>query len=146
MPDALFNIARFLLIKTENIQIEGVSRFIIIYTLLKQANFLGANKLSMQLLERLRKIKIPINQCSQLEISNLNARASSYKDPEELLPLCYKCSTFNPLLSSNNQGKCVQCGLKFQYSFVMFGKYYLMCMYVCDLFFYLLKILIIISL
>ena len=61
MPDALFNIARFLLIKTENIQIEGISRFIIIYTLLKQANFLGANKLSMQLLEKLRKIKIPIN-------------------------------------------------------------------------------------
>ncbi|KAG6796046.1 intraflagellar transport protein [Apis mellifera caucasica] len=120
MPDALFNIARFLLIKTENIQIEGISRFIIIYTLLKQANFLGANKLSMQLLEKLRKIKIPINQFSHLEISNLNARASSYKDPEELLPLCYKCSTFNPLLPSNNEGKCVQCGLKFQYSFVMF--------------------------
>lgn len=124
MPEALFNIARFLLTKTENIQIEGVSRFTIIYTLLKQASLLDANKLTMQLLEKLRKTKIPVNQLSQLEISNLNARASSYRDPEELLPLCYKCSTFNPLLPSNNQGRCVQCGLKFQYSFVMFGKYY----------------------
>lgn len=124
MPEALFNIARFLVIKTENIQIEGVSRFAIIYTLLKQASLLDANKLTMQLLEKLRKTKIPVNQLSQLEISNLNAQASSYRDPEELLPLCYKCSTFNPLLPSNNQGQCVQCGLKFQYSFVMFGKYY----------------------
>uniref|UniRef100_A0A6P3UIJ5 Intraflagellar transport protein 122 homolog n=1 Tax=Bombus terrestris TaxID=30195 RepID=A0A6P3UIJ5_BOMTE len=120
MPEALFNIARFLVIKTENIQIEGVSRFAIIYTLLKQASLLDANKLTMQLLEKLRKTKIPVNQLSQLEISNLNAQASSYRDPEELLPLCYKCSTFNPLLPSNNQGQCVQCGLKFQYSFVMF--------------------------
>ncbi|XP_029052422.2 intraflagellar transport protein 122 homolog [Osmia bicornis bicornis] len=120
MPEALFNISRFLLTKTENSQIEGVSRFTILYTLLKQASFLGANKLTMQLFEKLRKTKIPTNQLSQLEVLNLMSRASAYKDPEDLLPLCYKCSTFNPLLPSNNQGHCVQCGLKFQYSFVMF--------------------------
>lgn len=123
MPEALFNISRFLLSKTQGIQIEGVSTFTIIYTLLKQASLLGANKLTMQLLEKLRKTKIPTNQLGQLEISSFVARASPYRDPEELLPLCYKCSTFNPLLSSDNGGHCVQCKLRFQYSFVMFGKH-----------------------
>ncbi|XP_076277313.1 intraflagellar transport protein Oseg1 isoform X1 [Lasioglossum baleicum] len=120
MPEALFNISRFLLTKTQSIQVEGISKFTIMYTLLKQASLLGANKLTMQLLEKLRKTKIPASQLGQLETSNLLARASPYRDPEELLPLCYKCSTFNPLLSSDTQGQCVQCKLKFQYSFVMF--------------------------
>ncbi|XP_076182185.1 intraflagellar transport protein Oseg1 isoform X4 [Ptiloglossa arizonensis] len=120
MPEALFNISRFLLTKIQNIQIDGVSKFIIMYTLLKQASLLGANKLTMQLLEKLRKTRIPEWQLGQLEISNLLAQASPYRDPKELMPLCYKCSTFNPLLLPDNQGHCVQCCLKFQYSFVMF--------------------------
>lgn len=80
MPEALFNISRFLLSKTQGIQIEGVSTFTIIYTLLKQASLLGANKLTMQLLEKLRKTKIPTNQLGQLEISSFVARASPYRD------------------------------------------------------------------
>lgn len=124
MPEALFNISRYLLLKTQGIQLEGVSKLNIMYTLIKQARLLGANKLVMQLLEQLRSMKISKNLLAQVETSTLAARAYPYRDPEELLPLCYKCSTFNPLLPVDYSigSKCIQCGLKFQYSFVMFGK------------------------
>ncbi|KAG7202395.1 hypothetical protein KM043_018711, partial [Ampulex compressa] len=121
MPDALFNISRFLLTKIQNVQLQGVSKFTIMYTLVKQARILGANKLVMQLLEKLRDMKIPESHRAQVETSSLAAKAYPYRDPEELLPLCYRCSTFNPLLPTNGTGgSCTQCGLTFQYSFVMF--------------------------
>lgn len=110
--------------KTQNMRLEGVSKLTIIYSLVKQARILGANKLAMQLLDQLRSMKIPMNLLAQVETSTLAARSYSYRDPEELLPLCYKCSTFNPLLPTNNisGSNCTQCGLKFQHSFVMFGQ------------------------
>lgn len=110
--------------KTQNVRLEGVSKLTIMYSLVKQARILGANKLVMQLLDQLRAMKIPANLLAQVETSTLAARSYPYRDPEELLPLCYKCSTFNPLLPTNNVSgsNCSQCGLKFQHSFVMFGK------------------------
>ena len=41
---------------------------------------------------------------------------------QELLPMCYRCSTTNPLL--NNQGNfCINCRQPFIHSFVSFGKH-----------------------
>lgn len=122
MPEALFNISRFLLMKIQEIRVDGISKLTITYALIKQARILGANKLAMQLLERLRGMKIPHHLLAQIEVSTLGARAYQYRDPEELLPLCYRCSTFNALLpaTNNSSNRCVQCGLKFQHSFVMF--------------------------
>ncbi|XP_014477546.1 PREDICTED: intraflagellar transport protein 122 homolog [Dinoponera quadriceps] len=122
MPEALFNISRYLLMKTQNVRLDGVSKLTIMYSLVKQARILGANKLVMQLLDQLRAMRIPANLLAQVETSTLAARSYPYRDPEELLPLCYKCSTFNPLLPTNSVSgsNCTQCGLKFQHSFVMF--------------------------
>ncbi|XP_077265582.1 intraflagellar transport protein Oseg1 [Temnothorax americanus] len=122
MPEALFNISRYLLMKTQSIRLEGISKMTIMYSLMKQARILGADKLVMQLLDQLRAMKIPVNLLAQVQTSTLAARSYPYRDPEELLPLCYKCSTFNPLMPTNNVSgsNCTQCGLKFQYSFVMF--------------------------
>ncbi|KYN32363.1 hypothetical protein ALC56_13220 [Trachymyrmex septentrionalis] len=122
MPEALFNISRYLLMKTQNMRLDGISKMTIMYCLMKQARILGANKLVMQILDQLRSMKIPENLLAQVETSTLIARSYPYRDPEELLPLCYKCSTFNPLLPTNNVSgsNCTQCGLKFQHSFVMF--------------------------
>lgn len=127
MPEALFNISRFLLIKTQDKQFDGVSQLTITYALMKQARLLGANKLGMQLLERLRGMKIPKHLLAQIESWAITAKAYPYRDPEELLPLCYRCSTFNTLLPTNNtpENSCVQCGLKFQHSFVMFGNIFI---------------------
>lgn len=121
-PEALFSMSRYLINKLQGDKlIDGISKVQIIYTLIKQAKILGAYKLNMQLLERLRDMKIPYYQQSQIEILTLGARSYQYSDPEELLPLCYRCSTFNSLLPSNNSSNsCIQCGLKFQYSFLHF--------------------------
>lgn len=41
---------------------------------------------------------------------------------QELQPMCYRCSTTNPLL--NNKGnQCINCRQPFVYSFSSFGKY-----------------------
>ena len=41
---------------------------------------------------------------------------------QELLPLCYRCSTTNPLL--NNKGnQCINCRQPFVYSFSSFGEF-----------------------
>lgn len=124
MPEALFNISKFLLTKIQNTKLEGVSKLTIMYALVKQARLLGANKLAMQLLDRLRGMNIPKHLLTQIETWMIAIKAYTYRDPEELLPLCNRCSTYNPLLPANNVSgnSCAQCGLKFQYSFVMFGK------------------------
>lgn len=66
MPESIFNMSRFLLTKTQNKNVAGVSQFTIIYALVKQARLLGANKLVMQLLDRLKTMKIPQNLLAQV--------------------------------------------------------------------------------
>ena len=124
MPEALFNISRFLLTRMEHIQLEGVSKLTIMFALIKQARLLGANKLAMQLLDRLRRMKIPNHHLTQVETWMIVTKTYPYWDPEELLPLCNRCSTYNALLPANDasSSSCAQCGCKFQYSFVMFGE------------------------
>ncbi|XP_058792241.1 intraflagellar transport protein 122 homolog [Phymastichus coffea] len=123
MPESLFNISKFLLTKIYSTTLEGISKLKIMYALVKQARLLGANKLAMQLLDRLREMKIPKHHLAQIEIWTIAIKAYPYRDPEELLPLCNRCSTYNALLPAVNNAAgncCAQCGLKFQYSFVMF--------------------------
>jgi intraflagellar transport protein 122 len=82
---------------------------------------LGANKLAKQILDKIQTLKIPQKFQEQVEIASIAARARPYSDPEELLPMCYRCSTYNPLASASN--RCVNCGQKFVHSYVSFGKY-----------------------
>lgn len=92
----------------------------ILYCLAKQAKTLGANKLAKQLLDRIQPLKVPFKFQEQVEIQTIAARARSYSDPEELLPMCYRCSTYNPLSATSN--KCINCGQKFVHSYVSFGN------------------------
>ncbi|XP_972704.1 intraflagellar transport protein 122 homolog [Tribolium castaneum] len=119
MPEALFNISRFLMTETNhNNRPKGISLFAILYCLSKQARKLGANKLAKQILDRMQTLRIPQKFQEQVEIATIAARARPYSDPEELLPMCYRCSTYNPLASASN--KCVNCGQKFVHSYVSF--------------------------
>ncbi|KAJ8959436.1 hypothetical protein NQ318_022128 [Aromia moschata] len=118
MPEALFNIARFLMIEAAQRRPKGVSHFSILYTLAKQARKLGANKLAKQLFDKIQALRIPQKFQEQVEIASISSRARSYSDPEELLPMCYRCSTYNPLATPSND--CVNCNQKFVYSFVSF--------------------------
>ncbi|KAF5280569.1 hypothetical protein FQR65_LT00320 [Abscondita terminalis] len=121
MPEALFNIARFLMAQTINNKPRGVSLFSIFYSLAKQARTLGANKLAKQLFDKIQTLTIPVKFQEQVEICTIASRARSYSDPEELLPMCYRCSTYNPLAANSN--KCVNCNHKFIYSYVSFGTF-----------------------
>ncbi|XP_022909973.2 intraflagellar transport protein 122 homolog [Onthophagus taurus] len=118
MPEALFNIARFLMIETNVDRPKKISQFAILYCLAKQARKLGANKLAKQLFEKIQHLKIPKRFEEQVEVATISSRARPYSDPEELLPMCYRCSTYNQLSTTVN--KCVHCGQKFVHSFVSF--------------------------
>lgn len=90
MPEALFNISRFLMVEIARTKPAGVSRFAVYFTLAKQARKLGANKLAKQMLDKLIQFKVPEKFEEQLEIATVAIRARPYHDPEELLPMCYR--------------------------------------------------------
>lgn len=80
---------------------------------------LGANKLAKQLFDRIQSLRIPSKFQEHVEVSTISSRARPFSDPEELLPMCYRCSTYNPLLTMSN--KCIHCGQNFIHSYVSFG-------------------------
>ncbi|KAL3283924.1 hypothetical protein HHI36_018092 [Cryptolaemus montrouzieri] len=119
LPEALFNIARFLMSQTSSGCFpKGISQFSILYCLSKQARKLGANKLAKQLLDKIQNLKVPQKFQEQVEIATVSIRARNFNDPEELLPMCYRCSTYNSLSAMNDA--CTNCGQRFVYSFVTF--------------------------
>ncbi|GJQ71136.1 hypothetical protein Trydic_g1040 [Trypoxylus dichotomus] len=118
MPEALFNISRFLMTETTVDRPKGISAFAVLYCLAKQAMKLGANKLAKQLFDRIQSLRVPSKFQEQVEVSTIASRARPFSDPEELLPMCYRCSTYNPLLTMSN--KCIHCGQHFVHSYVSF--------------------------
>ena len=56
-----------------------------------------------------------------LGLSALMVRSKPYHDSEEMLSMCYRCSTYNPLMTST-VNCCTNCGQPFVHSFVSFGK------------------------
>ncbi|KAK9891411.1 hypothetical protein WA026_014648 [Henosepilachna vigintioctopunctata] len=118
LPEALFNIARFLMNEIADNKPKGVSQFSVLYCLSKQARKLGANKLAKQLLDKIQNLRIPMKFQEQVEIASVSIKARNLNDPEELLPMCYRCSTYNSLAAMSNS--CTNCGQKFIHSFVTF--------------------------
>lgn len=49
---------------------------------------------------------------SEVDLASVVIRSKPFSDKEELLPVCWRCSTTNPLL--NTQGDyCINCGAPF---------------------------------
>lgn len=61
---------------------------------------------------------VPLKFQEQVEILTVSARARAHSDLDELLPMCYRCSTYNSLTAVSD--KCANCGHKFVHSFVSF--------------------------
>ena len=59
MPEALFNISRFLMHELRFVQPSGISKFSTMYTLAKQARNLEAYKLARYVLDQLQTLRIP---------------------------------------------------------------------------------------
>jgi intraflagellar transport protein 122 len=97
MPEALFNISRYLMHELLFEQPKGVSKFSVHYALAKQARNLGAYKLSRLVMEKIQKLVIPKRFRENVDLAALMIRSKPYYDNEELLSICYRCSTTNPL-------------------------------------------------
>ncbi|XP_069671472.1 intraflagellar transport protein 122 homolog [Periplaneta americana] len=119
MPEALFNISRFLMNETKDLRPKGVSQFAVLYSLAKQARNLGAYKLARQVLEKMQSLRVPPRFQEYVDLSALMVRAKPYHDNEEMLPMCYRCSTYNPLMT-NTANCCTNCRQPFVHSFVSF--------------------------
>ncbi|XP_062855232.1 intraflagellar transport protein 122 homolog isoform X3 [Trichomycterus rosablanca] len=115
MPETLFNLSRFLFHNlTKDVPL-GISKVYTLYALAKQSKALGAYKVARHAFEKLQGLKIPTQFQESIELNSLTVRSKNYHDSEELIPMCYRCSTNNPLL--NNQGNvCVNCRQPFIYS------------------------------
>lgn len=118
-PEALFNMARYLLHQMINVELPGVSKVAILYALAKQSRNLKAYKLARHAYDKLQALRVPLRFQEAIDLGAVTVRCKPYSDAEDLLPLCYRCSTTNPLL--NNQGNlCVNCKQPFIHSFVSF--------------------------
>lgn len=119
-PLTLFNTSRFIANQISGTNPpKGISMFAVYYTLSKQAKVLGANKLHLQINNKLQTLKAPSGIQEQVDINIMNSRAATggFNDPEELLPMCYKCSNFSMHLSGN---QCPNCQQDFIFSYVSF--------------------------
>ncbi|KAM5279663.1 intraflagellar transport protein 122 homolog [Ctenodactylus gundi] len=86
-----------------------------LFTLAKQSKALGAYKLARHAYDKLQGLQIPSRLQKAIELGSLTIRSKPFHDSEELVPLCYRCSTNNPLLSSLGNA-CVNCRQPFVFS------------------------------
>ncbi|XP_019647680.1 PREDICTED: intraflagellar transport protein 122 homolog [Branchiostoma belcheri] len=121
LPEALFNICRFVLhAMQEDKEIPpGVSKVATLHALAKQSRTLGGYKLARYAFEKLQALKVPKRFQESIDLGSITIRSKPFHDSEDLLPMCYRCSTTNPLL--NNQGNhCINCRQPFVHSFSSF--------------------------
>ncbi|KAM9681018.1 intraflagellar transport protein 122 homolog isoform 3-T4 [Dama dama] len=115
LPETLFNISRFLLHSLTKDTPLGISKVNTLFTLAKQSKALGAYKLARHAYDKLQGLQIPARFQKSIELGSLAIRSKPFHDSEELVPLCYRCSTNNPLL--NNLGNvCINCRQPFVFS------------------------------
>ncbi|XP_054243511.1 intraflagellar transport protein 122 homolog isoform X2 [Indicator indicator] len=115
LPENLFNISRFLLHSLTKETPLGISKVNTLFALAKQSRALGAYKLARHAYEKLQGLQVPAHFQRSVELGSLTIRAKPFHDSEELVPLCYRCSTNNPLL--NNLGNvCINCRQPFVFS------------------------------
>lgn len=121
LPDTLFNASRYLLHAiTEQPAVPiGVSKFKILYTAAKMSKDIQAFKYARNVLTRLDELVVNNKYSDEIEVLSMNIKAKPFKDEDELLPLCYRCSHHNPLL--NEKGNvCTNCGQPYLFSFASF--------------------------
>jgi len=120
LPDALFQTAQYLLNNTKDAEAPyGVSKVYTLYAIAKQGKVLGAYKLARQAYLRLLALKMPDSWKDQIDLAVLTIQTKPISDKDDLLPVCYRCSQSNPLLSASGDN-CVNCGHRFVRSFWSF--------------------------
>lgn len=121
-PLTLFSICRFVAneIGIGNKQPpKGISLFVVLFSLSKQAKTLGATKLQLQVNSKLLSLKVPPGIKDKIDVNYIDSKASSggFNENEDLLIICYKCSSYSPHLQGN---KCPNCQQDYIFSHVSF--------------------------
>lgn len=78
-----------------------------------------AFKFARNILERMDELIVSTKFSDEVEALSLSMKAKPFKDEDDLLPLCYRCSHHNPLLNSKGND-CSNCGQPFVFSFASF--------------------------
>uniref|UniRef100_UPI00358E285F intraflagellar transport protein 122 homolog isoform X2 n=1 Tax=Myxine glutinosa TaxID=7769 RepID=UPI00358E285F len=119
LPENIFNIARFLMNSTAKVVPPGISKVKILSILAKQGRALGAYKLARFCYDHLLSLQMPPALQDSVELGYLTILSKPFKDNDDLIPMCYRCSSNNPLF--NSQGHvCANCHQPFVYSFSSF--------------------------
>merc|ERR1719271_2173272 len=85
----------------------------------KQGQALGAYKLARTAFHRTEQLVVPAMWQPQIDLACLALRSRPFSDSEELMSVCNRCMTTNPLLRPNNDA-CVTCSHPFVRSFLGF--------------------------
>ena len=102
-----------------SLSISGVSKVSILYALAKQSKSLGAYKMARHSFDKLQQLRIPARFHDSIDIGSITIRSKEFHDKEELLPMCYRCSTTNPLMNQMGN-QCINCQQPFIHSFYAF--------------------------
>ena len=131
-PEMLFQVSRYILNALGNSDTIpfGISKAATLYTLARQAMPLGAFKLARHVYDRLSMLQtlqltLKSKKQDEIELDMLIVQAKPVRDDPDILPVCYRCSSTNPLLNpfTNKFTKgdvCTNCGHPFVRSFVNF--------------------------
>ena len=80
---------------------------------------MGAYKMARHAFDKLQQLCIPRHFQEAIDLSSITIRSKPFQDKEELLPMCSKCSTTNPLLNQMGN-QCINCQQPFVHSFYAF--------------------------
>ena len=69
--------------------------------------------------DKLQSLRVPKQYAQKVDLACVLSRAKPFTDAEELLPMCFRCASTNPLVSGKGDA-CVTCGGRFVRSFVTF--------------------------
>lgn len=99
----------------------GLSVAKVLYALAQQASQLGAFRLAKSSYERLAALHYPRQWRDPIEVARMALQAKPYSDRDEVLPVCYRCSSVNPVLRVGGSGDvCTNCGHPFARCFLTF--------------------------
>ena len=119
--ETVFNVSRYLLNMLGGLDHdpEGISRVHVLYALAQTAQQLEAFKTARWAYEKLGTYAVPSSWRDSIDLAMIDLQAKPFADKEDLIPVCTRCYTSNPLIS-NNGDRCAQCGQPFQRCFLTF--------------------------
>lgn len=101
-PSTIFNAARFLVMKIHHMSAppRGVRLVNVFFVLATKAREMGAFKLARTAYQRLQTMRVPPAWQNEVDLQTVLIRSKPFVDHEDLLPICCRCSTTNPLLNT----------------------------------------------